>query len=102
MAPVTWLGPMAMAWASITGKACVTPGTLAMRSTAWSRVCALSSTPPWTKTCPLKPRILPSSSSRKPFITDITMISTATASVMPTNEMIEIRATPPSLRRARR
>jgi hypothetical protein len=43
-----------------------------------------------------------SSSARKPFITLITMISTATARAMPTKEIIEIRATPPSLRRARR
>ena len=45
---------------------------------------------------------MPERSARKPFITDITMISTATASMMPTNEMIEISAMPPSLRRARR
>ena len=55
-----------------------------------------------TKTWPLKPRILLSSSARKPFITDMTTISTATATMMPVKEMIEISATPPWLRLARR
>jgi hypothetical protein len=41
-------------------------------------------------------------SARKPFITEMTMISTETASAMPTKEMAEISATPPSSRRARR
>jgi hypothetical protein len=43
-----------------------------------------------------------SSSARKPFITLITMISTATASMMPMKEISEISATPPSRRLARR
>ena len=39
---------------------------------------------------------------RKPFITDMTMIRTATASITPTKEITEISATPPCLRLARR
>ena len=52
--------------------------------------------------CPLMPRIRPSSSSLKPFITEVTIISVATPSAMPikANEvMTEIN---PSLRLARR
>ncbi len=51
---------------------------------------------------PLKPRMRLRSSTRKPFITDMTMISTATASAMPMKEIAEISATPPWLRLARR
>jgi hypothetical protein len=101
MAPVIWLGPMAMAWASITGMAWVTPGTFSTRCTVGSRA-SPSSTPPVTKTWPLKPRILLSSSARKPFITDMTMIRIATARVTPAKEITVIRPTPPSLRLARR
>jgi hypothetical protein len=35
------------------------------------------------------------SSARNPFITDMTMISVATASVMPIKEITEISPTPP-------
>ena len=36
--------------------------------------------------CPLMPRIRVTSSTRKPFITAITMISVATPSMIPTKE----------------
>ena len=44
----------------------------------------------------------PTSSARNPFITDITMISVATPSAMPSNEKIAMTETNPSARRARR
>ena len=44
----------------------------------------------------------PSSSCRKPFITDITMISVATPSAMPTSEKLEMTETKPLLLRLAR
>ena len=41
-------------------------------------------------------------SMRNPFITDITMISVATPSMMPSSEKIAMTETNPSCRRARR
>ena len=57
---------------------------------------------PMTKASPLNPSIRPTSSVRNPFMTLITMIRVATASRMPTKEMMETSATPPSFRLARR
>ena len=56
----------------------------------------------WISRWPLSPRILSSSSLRKPFITAITMISVATPSMMPRKENPAITEMNPSLRRARR
>ncbi len=47
MAPVIWLGPMAMAWASMTGATWITSGRRRIRCTAPSRS-GSSSTPPDT------------------------------------------------------
>jgi hypothetical protein len=52
--------------------------------------------------CPLKPRVRPASSVRKPFMIDITVIRANTASMMPMKEMMVMVETPPSLRLARR
>ena len=41
--------------------------------------------------CALNPKILFKSSVLKPFITDMTMIKTATPKLIPTNEKIEIK-----------
>ena len=46
--------------------------------------------------CALKPTILLINSVRKPFITDITMIKTATPRLIPMNEKIEITFRKPS------
>ncbi len=48
------------------------------------------------------PTIFDSSSARKPFITDRTMISVATPSAMPSTEKNATTETPPPRRRARR
>ena len=56
----------------------------------------------WIRRWPLRPRILSSSSLRKPFITAITMIRVATPSMMPRNEKPAMTEMNPSLRRARR
>ena len=48
------------------------------------------------------PRMRVSSSSRKPFITAMTMISVATPSMMPTKEIEAMTEITVSLRRARR
>ena len=53
-------------------------------------------------TWPLTPRMRLRSSPRKPFITDMTMISAATPSMMPRKEKPAITETPASRRRARR
>jgi hypothetical protein len=54
------------------------------------------------KMWPLMPTILSSSSLRKPFITESTMMSVATPSMMPRNENPAITETKPSRRRVRR
>ena len=78
-------GEDASACPSTIGAASMTPGTLEMRSaTASQSVSGCSSG--WISRCPLRPRILSSSSLRKPFITAITMISVATPSMMPRKE----------------
>ena len=59
------------------------------RSAAYSIGC--------TSRWPLRPRILSSSSLRKPFITDITMISVATPSMMPRKENPAMTEMNPSL-----
>jgi hypothetical protein len=51
---------------------------------------------------PLTPTIFSSSSFRKPFITDITMISVATPSRMPRKEKPAMTETKPSRRRVRK
>ena len=83
------------------GAARVTPGTArsrcAMTSKSGSGPAAAS-----TVTWPLKPRIEARNSLRKPPITDITMISVATPSAMPTSEKPEITETKLSCRLARR
>ncbi len=48
------------------------------------------------------PRMRPSSSARKPFITDMTTISVPTPSAMPSSEKPAMTETNPSSRRARR
>jgi hypothetical protein len=54
------------------------------------------------KMWPLMPTILSSSSLRNPFITESTMISVATPSMMPMKEKPAITDTKPSRRRVRR
>ena len=83
------------------GVACTTPGTARMRVSARSSF-GSAVTRPVTCMWPLKPRMRSSSSLLNPFITDMTMMRIATASMMRMKEMVEISATPPSLRRARR
>ncbi len=102
MAPVIWPCPTTMALASTMGMAWVTPGIRRMRSTACSTLAGSDSSAPDTYMWPLKPRIRPSSSVLKPFITDMTMISTATAAITPKKEITDTSATPPCLRRALR
>ncbi len=91
-----------MAWLSVRGVTLTTPGDAAQTVHDGVAVRARSSTSPWTYMWPLKPSIRPSSSLRKPAMMLITMIRAMTASMMPTKEMMAIRATPPSLRLARR
>src|SRR6202007_3136977 len=71
---------------STKGTASLTPGTLPMRSvTAWKSLSGV-----WegvTMMWPLKPRIFDCNSTRKPFITDITMIRIATPSRKHRKEM---------------
>ena len=77
------------------------PGTREMRSaTASQSVSGCSSG--WISRCPLRPKILSSSSLRKPFITAITMMSVATPSMMPRKENAALTEINPSWRRARR
>ena len=54
------------------------------------------------KMWPLMPTILFRSSLRKPFITESTMISVATPSMMPRKEKPAMTETKPSRRRVRR
>ena len=99
--PLALNGEEASAWPSTTGAASRTPGTMAMRpATASQSVSGESSG--WISRWPLRPRILSSSSLRKPFITAITMIRVATPSMMPRNENPAITEMKPSRRRARR
>jgi hypothetical protein len=56
----------------------------------------------WMVTWPDRPRMLLSSSTLKPFITDITMIRVATPSAMPISENSEITEMKLSWRLARR
>ncbi len=48
------------------------------------------------------PMMRPTNSTRKPFITDITMMRVATPSAIPSSEKIAMTETKPSWRRARR
>ena len=94
-------GEDASAWPSTTGAASRMPWTWLMRSaTSFQSVSGDSSG--CTRRWPLRPRILSSSSLRKPFITAITMISVATPSMMPRKENPAMTEMNPSLRRARR
>ena len=52
--------------------------------------------------CAWAPRMRPTSSTRKPFITDITTIRVPTPSMMPASENPAMTEIAPSLRRARR
>ena len=56
----------------------------------------------WISRWPLRPKILSSSSLRKPFITAITMMRVATPSMMPRKENPALTEMNPSCRRARR
>ncbi len=99
--PVALNGEEASAWPSTIGDASMTPSILATRSaTSFQSVSGDSSG--WISRWPLRPRILSSSSLRKPFITAITMMSVATPSMMPRNEKPAMTEMNPSLRRARR
>ncbi|MNN46348.1 hypothetical protein D3C81_1607270 [compost metagenome] len=101
MPPVIWPPARNMAGDSVSGVTETTPGTSLIRFTVASRSGEVS-TGPCTYICPLNDSIRPSSSLRKPAMMLITLISTATASMMPMKLMMAIRATPPSLRLARR
>ena len=99
--PVALNGEEASAWPSTTGAARRDARTLEMRSaTSCQSVSGDSSG--WIRRWPLRPRILSSSSLRKPFITAMTMISVATPSMMPRKEKPAMTEMNPSLRRARR
>ena len=99
--PEAFHGEDASAWPSTTGAASRMPWTWLMRSaTSFQSVSGDSSG--CTRMWPLRPRILSSSSLRKPFITAITMISVATPSMMPRKEKPAMTEMNPSLRRARR
>ena len=88
-------------WPSTTGAASRMPATCEIRSaTSFQSVSGDSSG--CTSRWPLRPRILSSSSLRKPFITAITMISVATPSMMPRKEKPAMTEMKPSLRRARK
>jgi hypothetical protein len=94
-------GEDASACPSTSGTARVTAGTREMRCVSASKSVNGVSTGDRTR-WPLKPRIFDWSSTRNPFITDITMIKVATPSMMPRNEKPAITEMKPSLRRARR
>ncbi len=99
--PVALNGDDASACPSTIGAARRMPGTPLMRSATSSQSVSGDSSG-CTSRWPLRPRILSSSSLRKPFITAITMISVATPSMMPRNEKPAMTEMKPSLRRARR
>ncbi len=90
-----------MAGFSVSGATETTPGTSPMRAIAASRS-GSHRMGPCTYIWPLNDRIRSISVPRKPDMILMTEISTATASIMPTKLMMAIRATPPSLRLARR
>ncbi len=94
-------GDDASAWPSTIGAARRTPSTLETRSATASQSVSGDSSG-WISRWPLRPKILSSSSWRKPFITAMTMISVATPSMMPRNEKPAMTEMNPSLRRARR
>ena len=99
--PLALNGEEASAWPSTTGAARRTPGTIMMRpATASQSVSGESSG--WISRWPLSPRILSSSSLRKPFMTAITMMRVATPSMMPRKENPAMTEMNPSRRRARR
>ena len=99
--PAELNGEDASACPSTIGAASRMPGTLEMRSaTASQSVNGVSSG--CTSRWPFSPRILSSSSLRKPFITAMTMISVATPSMMPRNEKPAMTEMNPSRRRERR
>ena len=99
--PVAPNGEVASACPSTMGAASRMPCTALMRSaTTFQSVSGLSSG--CTSRWPFRPRILSSSSLRKPFITAMTMISVATPSMMPRKENPAMTEMNPSLRRARR
>jgi hypothetical protein len=94
-------GDDASAWPSTIGAASLMPLTLSsLAATSAQSVSGFSSG--WIRRWPLSPRILSSSSCRKPFITAMTMMSVATPSMMPTKEKPAMTEMNPSLRRARR
>ncbi len=91
----------AMTCPSTKGATRVTPSTLRMASAIASNSPTLV---PMARTimCPFRPKILPRSSVRNPFITAITMMSVATPSIMPAKEKPAMTEIKPSRRRARR
>ena len=70
---------------STSGVTVTTPSTLRSLSATASKSLRLRSNPV-TSRWPLMPRMRPRSSARKPFITDMTMISVATPSMIPSSE----------------
>ena len=99
--------PPAAAWdeasacPSTIGKASLTPGTLfTVAASSAKSVIGLSMGA--MKMWPLMPTILLRSSLRNPFITDSTMMSVATPSMMPAKEKPAMTEMKPSRRRARR
>ena len=99
--PAELNGEEASAWPSTIGAASRMPGILEMRSETGSQSVSGDSSG-WIRRWPLRPRILSSSSLRKPFITAMTMMRVATPSMMPRNEKPAMTEMNPSLRRARR
>ena len=102
MAPAATLLALTSTWPSTVGITRTTPSTpaifAAMSSKSVSGRLVSSYTPRW----PLRPRMRCSSSARKPFITDMTMISVATPSAIPASENPAMTDTKPFSRRARR
>ena len=99
--PAELNGEDASACPSTIGAASRMPCTPEIRSATSSQSvsgCSSGCTSRW----PLRPRILSSSSLRKPFITAITMMSVATPSMMPRKENPAMTEMNPSLRRERR
>ena len=78
-----------------------TPGTVRIRA-AVASYSVIGWPAPYTPRSPLKPRMRPSKSALKPPMTDMTMISVATPSAMPTRLNPAITETNRSPRRARR
>jgi hypothetical protein len=99
--PEALKGEDASACPSTIGAASMTPSTLARRSATGSQSVNGRSSG-WISRWPFSPRILSSSSLRKPFITAITMIRVATPSMMPRKENPALTEMNPSCRRARR